>query len=240
MKPCTNQPMCELTMCKQPTIATVLPKLAPYNGNPKDKVTPWWNAQQAVCVTGPDGKAYSFTVFVQCAPVWKASQCEQVKQYGSSYCRSKKKCPPQTRFEIGQYIWPFYPDLSNVTKYDQATHTNITMEKQQYTRSDPYWEKQRELGKFHHSFTKRDGLPYMTPYLAFGSCMSSSEADLSTPRKFPDSRSTCTQRRRLGVGMLKSSAYDMPHVVEQVNKIKTWDVTKAAAQSTCEPLCAAA
>ena len=97
MAGCKDEPMCKLIMCKQPAIATVLSKpIAPYGGSPEDKVTPWWNAQQAVCVTGPDGKAYSFTVFVQCAPVWKASQCEQVKQYNSSYCRSNKRCDPPT------------------------------------------------------------------------------------------------------------------------------------------------
>ena len=162
-------------------------------------------------------------------------QCEQVKQYGSSYCRSKKRCDPPTRFEIGQYVWPFYPDLPTL-----ATNPKLSWEKKQYTRSNPYWEKRRKEGKFDHSFRKQDGLPYMTPYLGFASCMSSSEEDRSTPQNFPGPGSRCTQRRRLGVGSLRDSAYDMPNVDSKVREIKTWNATIAAALSTCEPLCAAA
>ena len=85
MRRCINRPMCKLVMCKQPAIATTLSKpLAPYNGKPDDKVTPWWNAQQVVCVTGPDGKAYRFNVFVQCPPVWKASQSHSFSVFNNS------------------------------------------------------------------------------------------------------------------------------------------------------------
>ena len=214
--------MCKAILCRQPSIATTLPMKAPYEGD-STELAPWWNVNDKRCITGPDGHGYSLSLYVDCPPAEKASQCEHVKQYDQQYCRSKKVCPPPTRFEIGQFDqWPFYPGNSPATG---VLPTDV--EKAIYVNANYYWgpSGQNIAAPPHHG-----------PYYEWDSCLTDTDPDTSTTMHWPDAANTA--RRRFN--QMASSPYSSSAVIAKVQEIKAWDVTIKAALEACQPLCAAA
>lgn len=223
MRACVGRQMCKAILCNQPSIPTTLEARNPYEGTPDDKITPWWNVNDQRCLVGPDGRAYFLSLYVDCPPVQKASQCEQVKQYNSSYCRSKKVCSQPTRFEIGQFDqWPFYPGNNPSTGLSASD-----VEKKVYDKPNHHWGPEGE---------NIDMPPHFSPYYEYGACLSDTDADTSTTLYWPDS-TTLSRRRFIG---LNSSPYGSSDLITKVQEILAWDVTKDAALDACQPLCAAA
>jgi hypothetical protein len=223
MTSCVGYQMCKAILCKQPAITTTLGDLAPYQGTPNDKLTPWWNTNDRRCLTGPDGHGYSLSLYVECPAAEKSSQCEHVKQYDAAYCRSKKVCPSPTRFEIGEYNqWPYYPGNHPATGLPPSD-----LEKKLYNNPNHYWGPEgRNIA----------APPYFSPYYEFGNCLTDTDPDYSTAMYWPNSANLSRRRFR----SINSSPYGLPTVVAKVQEILSWNVTKAAAFEACQSLCSAA